>query len=273
MPELPEVETVRRHLEPLICRKRIVSAHLPENYQKTFSGITAAECTRRIKDQSIDLLSRRGKYLILELSSGFLTFHLRMTGRIFQSVPSESDWKYITAWFLLSDGSGLYFKDVRKFGRIVVSDSMEWLEEKLGIEPFSEELTPEYLQASFSTRKRSVKGALLDQSIIAGLGNIYADEVLFLSGLHPETPCGSVTGKQCTLLCKAIVKTLQTAIDLNGTTFQSFYFGEEETSGEFLSQLNVFGRTGLGCRVCKTPIVKTRVVQRGTHYCPRCQPN
>jgi formamidopyrimidine-DNA glycosylase len=272
MPELPEVETVRRHLEPLLLGRRFVSAHLPTDYQKALSGISAKECTTLIYGKTIQSLTRRGKYLILNLEDSHLTFHLRMTGRIFQTEPEEQEKKHITAWFTLSDNSHIYFKDVRKFGRILWSSDLKWLEEKLGVEPLSAEFTPEYLEAKLGEKKQRIKSALLDQSVVAGLGNIYVDEALHLAGLHPEQSCSGISRAKWLKLHSSIVVTIQAAIDLNGTTFQSFYFGEEETSGEFVSQLNVFGRTGKPCKTCHGLVVKTKVAQRGTHYCPVCQP-
>lgn len=271
MPELPEVEAVVRHLAPLLETKVCQGVSMPQEYQKALSGSSAAHISARIKGQEIVRVYRRAKYIVLELSSShYISIHLRMTGRLLLELEA-GDKKYVTAWFRFTDGSKLYFKDVRKFGRIKFHESLDELEAKLGPEPLSAEFTLSWLTKALNKKNRKMKSLLLDQAFIAGLGNIYVDEVLFLAGIHPETPSGSLSKESISKLHKGIKTIIAKAIEFNGTTFQSFYFGEEQ-SGEFVSYLKVFGRTGEPCRTCKTPIVKIRVAQRGTHLCPLCQP-
>lgn len=270
MPELPEVETVVNFLAPTLIGKTCSRISVPTNYHRALSGKSAVAFTKKIKDKKIIRVFRRAKYIILELSeSGYITIHLRMTGRLLDSALPE-DKKYITAWITFSDNTALYFKDVRKFGKIDFLPTLEPLENKLGPEPLSSELTVRWLKQKLANSGRRMKALLLDQSFVAGLGNIYVDEVLFKAGIHPEQTAATVSDKQITALHRAIRRTISDAIACNGTTFQSFYFGEEQ-SGEYVDFLQIFGREGKPCTSCKTEVIKLRVSGRGTHICPNCQ--
>lgn len=270
MPELPEVEAVVQHLAPILEGKVCSRVSMPASYTKALSGASAATVTRVITQQKIIRVFRRAKYILLEFTQGhYLTIHLRMTGRLlFELEPGDKN--YVTAWIHFTDGTTLYFKDVRKFGRLQLLDSLDPLEAKLGPEPLSAEFSVPWLRTALQRSSRKIKPLLLDQSFIAGLGNIYVDEVLFAAAIHPETAACTIPDSAVRLLQQAIRRTIKKAISFNGTTFQSFYFGEEQ-SGEFTSYLKVFGKEGTPCPRCGDTIIKTRVAQRGTHLCPTCQ--
>lgn len=209
--------------------------------------------------------------MVMHLSSGYLLIHLRMTGKLVYNLENESDLKYVSAKFTFEDESELYFKDVRKFGRIYFCKNLDWLEDKLGIEPLSDQFTPKWLQTQLQTKKRMMKPLLLDQSFIAGLGNIYVDEALWLAGIHPLTLSYNVPKKKGNILCFAIKDILSNAINQKGTTFLNFSFGNNNT-GNFKNELKIFGKENLPCPKCGNPIQKIKVAQRGTHFCKKCQP-
>ena len=270
MPELPEVETVVNHLVENITGKTILSLSSPNNYHKVFSGKSIGECNRFIQHQSIEKIYRRGKYILLSLSKGFISIHLRMTGKLLVNLHNSSELKYVSAQFHFDDDTSLHFMDVRKFGRIICSENLDYLENKLGIEPLSQHFTPHWLQSQLPTKNRQMKPLLLDQSFIVGLGNIYVDEALWLAEIHPNSISSNITQKNCEKLCKVIKQILLNAIQLNGTSFQSFSYGNNSL-GSYIDKLNIFGKNGLPCPRCHTLIQKIKVAQRGTHFCPKCQ--
>ena len=270
MPELPEVETVVRFIRPKIVGKTIKEVAPQNNYDKVFATHTAEQINSLIAGQSIIDVTRRGKYIVLNLDRGHLLIHLRMTGRLLLNLSEDDKLKHLTAIVHFKDNSSLYFKDYRKFGRLYYYDSMDYINNKLGIEPLSKSLTEEWLYMNLQNSKRQLKPLLLDQGFIAGLGNIYVDEALWYAKLHPQQIGLSVSKKKSKVLHSAIQRLLQTAIDNQGTTIINFYFGEGK-KGNFREQLQVFGRQDKNCSRCKTVIEKIRVAQRGTHFCPRCQ--
>jgi len=215
--------------------------------------------------------------LLVLTNNDTITIHLRMTGelRFFPSaaVPLYDD-PYLRARFSFTDGSRLDFSDVRKFGRITLTppDEFQRVSDALGIEPLESEFTPEALEKIFAGRKRAVKPLLLDQTVIAGLGNIYVDEALFLSGVHPQSNSAAVPPVNVKRLHRAIVDVLQGAIDNRGTTLRNYRTGIGD-EGENRPRLRVYGkRDGTPCVVCSTPLRRIVVGQRGTVYCPNCQP-
>jgi formamidopyrimidine-DNA glycosylase len=270
MPELPEVETVVRSLKPWITGKTIQSIKIKPGVKSTVQSHSPKTLERLLTGQKIHQIRRRAKYIILVLDHGFLTIHLRMTGRLIPERINPPDKKYVTAAFLFSDNTSLFFKDTRKFGRISYFSSLEPLENKLGVEPLSRAFSFDCLLSILKSRKRMIKPLLLDQKLVAGLGNIYCDEALWKAGIHPLTVSNRISRQKVKRLHQAIKSTLRSSIRHNGTTFQAFFFGSEE-SGSFFSKLKVFGREGLPCPQCKSSILKIRVAQRGTHICPRCQ--
>jgi formamidopyrimidine-DNA glycosylase len=262
MPELPEVETVVRYIRPNIVGKTIQSVIPQNNMPRQFNNL--------IVGKSILNVERRGKYVVLNLDNGFLLIHLRMTGRLLLNLTKDDKPKHITAIIQFTDKSSLYFKDYRKFGRLYYYKSLDYINQKLGIEPLSKDFTGDWLYKNFQNNKRQLKPLLLDQSFIAGLGNIYVDEALWFAKLHPQQISSSVSRKKSDMLHSTIQRLLQMAIDNQGTTIINFYFGEGKR-GNFREQLQVFGRQDKNCPRCESNIIKIRVAQRGTHICPRCQ--
>jgi|TARA_B100000315_G_scaffold36785_1_gene31399 formamidopyrimidine-DNA glycosylase len=270
MPELPEVETVVAFLSPALQGKFIRSIDLPNGYSKVIENGNLSSVINAVKGRKIVRLSRRGKYIIFELGQRFLVFHLRMTGKLLLHPLQKKFEKHLSFCIGFKDNSNLYFYDTRKFGRIYFSRTLEWLEEKLGIEPLSKEFNLSWMTQSLGQRKRMMKPLFLDQSYIAGLGNIYIDEILWKASIHPQSISNKIPEQSIPNLYKSIRSILQDAISYNGTTFINFSFGENRT-GEYKEKLNVFGKQGQSCPNCEGKIQKIRVGQRGTHICNHCQ--
>lgn len=273
MPELPEVETVRRTLYDKVVGKRIhrVEIITPRQIRYPDSDTFRAE----LEGAPFTDIHRRGKYLLFRLGPATLVCHLRMSGHLYVcSLDRERD-KHTHVVFHLEDGTELRYEDQRKFGGFhLLGPSGEGMPPglaKLGPEPFSPDFTPAYLAAALEGRRTTVKAALLNQSIVAGLGNIYVDEVLFGAQVHPERTAGSLSPAEVAEIHRHIVQVLSQAIDKRGTTF-SLYLDGEGNQGDMYDELQVFDRTGEPCPRCGTAIVKLAVAQRGTHVCPRCQP-
>ncbi|RMF09589.1 MAG: bifunctional DNA-formamidopyrimidine glycosylase/DNA-(apurinic or apyrimidinic site) lyase [Candidatus Neomarinimicrobiota bacterium] len=270
VPELPEVETVVRVIRPRIEGLRIRSIRRLNGTASLFNGATEAQLNRLVKNQRIRAVTRRGKYIVLELERGVLLIHLRMTGRLlFRKGPDDPE-RHFTARIDFQNQASLWFRDMRKFGRITYCSDRENWEGRLGPEPLSDQFTLDWLRGELKRRHRKMKALLLDQSFLAGLGNIYVDEVLWAARIHPETLSHRVSQSKAAALHRAIRSILQASIDHQGTTIINFAFGEGKT-GNFRSLLQVFGRTGKPCPRCGTAIKKVRVNQRGTHFCPVCQ--
>jgi formamidopyrimidine-DNA glycosylase len=269
MPELPEVEAVVRYLRPRLSGKTAVGLSLPPG-SRALAAPSRSAFDRAVAGQAVRTVGRRGKYLLLMLDRGAIGIHLRMTGHLRLGEPDPAEKKYVTARLKFSDKTVLCLKDTRKFGRIFYWSSTTELDRKLGVEPLSPEFTPARLQSLLLERSRKMKPLLLDQRLVAGLGNIYADEVLWQAEIHPAARSSSLPRKRIMKLHRAIRTILRNSIRMNGTTFSTFFFGDNR-SGRFHRYLKVFGRTGEPCRRCRTLIIKIRIAQRGTHICPRCQ--
>jgi formamidopyrimidine-DNA glycosylase len=292
MPELPEVETIRRGLEPVRGRS-IASATF--GLPRLILGSKAGELTRQLRGQRIDDVLRRGKYLVLKLDRDILIVHLGMTGQLTHAPAKAVEDprflrtvtgmqkplgvhpvdKHTHAILHLDDGSRVQFRDPRTFGKIIFIVGHEWEKNPririLGEEPLELKI-PAFLKKHFpSNSRRPVKALLLDQSFVAGVGNIYADEALFASGIHPKTLVASLQVAETTRLLNAVKTVLKKGIRYQGTTF-SDYRKPDGSSGDNYERLMVYGRGGRPCRSCGTPLVKIVVAQRGTVFCPRCQP-
>ncbi len=281
MPELPEVEIIRRELEPLLVGNRIVE--ISSRSQKVLRGDP-----QEILNREISSIQRRGKILILTLDDGKkIAIHLRLTGQLLlvdesgtitggghpaedMLLPLPSPSTRLTVRFTTGT---LYFNDQRRFGYFSVLQPGEEdpLLQKMGPEPLSSDLTPAYLEELYQKKKRTnVKAFLLDQENIAGIGNIYADETLFLSGINPRKKLGDIPKEYLPKFLQNIRHSLERGLQFGGVTYR-IYSDREEFERRKEEQLYVYGRTGKPCKVCKTPIEKTKVAGRGTHYCPRCQ--
>ena len=269
MPELPEVETIRRRLEPALAGRRIAALTVAD---ATVSAQPAAELRHLALGRCVAGLRRRGKYLIVDLDEGILVVHLRMTGQLLFERPATPRLSRFSIEF--DDGSFLHFFDVRRFGRLWALRDEAELEHffaELGVEPLSPGFSTSRLRALLEGRRAPLKAFLLDQRRIAGVGNIYADEALFRAGLHPLRRAGSVGARGAGRLRDALVETLELGIAQAGTSVDSFV-DPEGAPGSFQETLNVYQRTGEPCRRCGTPIERVVVGGRGTHFCPRCQP-
>jgi len=274
MPELPEVETVRRTLLDLIVGKTISTVIV--SWGKIIKKPNEVdEFQILLKGQTVENINRRGKFLLFQLSEFTLVSHLRMEGK-FRVFPAEEPVAPHThVRFLFEDGTELRYQDVRKFGTMHLFNKGEENEgpplAKLGPEPFSDEFTGDYLRKKLKNTNRKIKVVLLDQELVVGLGNIYVDEVLFRAKIHPETPASSLKPKQIKILAESITATLQEAVDLGGSTIRS-YVNSQGQIGTFQDIIKVYGRKGLECHNCGQPIEKIKVGGRGTSFCPVCQP-
>lgn len=270
MPELPEVETIRRALrnggrggESLIGR-RVVGSHLL--WERTLAEPDPSEFHERIFGQSIEDIGRRGKFLLLNLSPDTLLFHLRMSGDLVVEPQSEPPARHHRLMLDLDNGDRLAFNDTRKFGRAwLVSDPTSALGQ-LGPEPLDGDLTPAEFYQRLHARRRQLKPLLLDQTFIAGLGNIYTDEALHLARLHPQVISNTLSRAESDLLWSSIQQVLSEGIRRQGASIDWVYRG-----GDFQNHFNVYQRTGNPCPVCGTPIERILVGQRGTHFCSNCQ--
>lgn len=282
MPELPEVETVRRGLNQK-TRHTVISGGEVLLHRSLAYPISSWEFWGNITGTAIASWQRRGKYLLASLyysqtkaNAGFLGVHLRMSGQLLWVTPETPVGKHTRVRLFFINEGELRFVDQRTFGRLwwvppqtspeVIMTGLQ----KLGPEPLGETFTYQYLQQQLHKRRRPIKNALLDQEIVAGLGNIYADEVLFVAGIHPTTLCCDITSHACERLQQAIQTILQKAIDAGGTTFSSF-LNTEGVNGNYSGMAWVYGRTGEPCRCCQTPIERLKLAGRSSHFCPQCQ--
>ncbi|WP_019242879.1 MULTISPECIES: DNA-formamidopyrimidine glycosylase [Bacillus] len=273
MPELPEVETVRKTLEHLVVGKIIqdVVVQWPNIIKKP---VDHEQFSDALKGQEIEAIGRRGKFLIFYLTDLALVSHLRMEGKygVFSSdVPLE---KHTHVIFTFTDGTEMRYKDVRKFGTMhlfVKGDEMKQLPLKqLGPEPLSNDFSAEALKGQLEKTSRNIKAVILDQKTVVGVGNIYVDEALFRSQIHPARIASSLSDEEVNKLVEEIKATLSEAIEQGGSTIRS-YINSQGQIGMFQQQLLVYSRNGEECKNCGTPIDKIKVAGRGTHYCPNCQ--
>jgi len=264
MPELPEVETIARALKPELVGKTILAANLC--WARTLAIPTPTQFKKQIAGQKILDVSRRAKYLIIHLETYSFLVHLRMSGDLVIRAGKIKPEKHDRLLLHLSDQNTLAFNDTRKFGRVWLTDQPQRILGKLGPEPLEKDFTAHWLFKNLQTRKRFLKPLLLDQTFLAGLGNIYTDECLHLAQLHPQAASNNVTQEQAGALHKAIRSVLKEGILRNGASIDWVYRG-----GEYQNYFRVYGREGSPCSVCGTAIKKFTVGQRGTHICPNCQ--
>lgn len=274
MPEMPEVEIIRRYLDKQLTGKRISAFEslLPRQIQFPEPG----EFEQMICGQEITAMGRRGKYLLMHLESGTeVVFHLRMTGSlVYVPLGEHFEHSHIRQIFYLADGARLYFADIRTFGTICAlqageTELVKGLAE-MGPEPLSPEFTPAYLQQEAQGRRMPVKNFLLDQRRVGGIGNIYADEALFLAKVHPRREAGSLTAEEWQHLHAAVNCVIAAGIEDGGTTFRDYRNGEGG-KGSHQEHLYVYNRRGEPCRECGVLVEYMKLGGRGTHYCPMCQ--
>lgn len=281
MPELPEVETVRRGLNQVTLEQEIQGGDvlLARTIAHPFY---VGEFLAPLQNTTITEWHRRGKYLLAELTrlsrgdAGWLGVHLRMTGQLLWLDQQEPLHKHTRVRLFFPDSRELRFVDQRTFGQMwwvpasVAPESIITGLKRLGPEPFSADFSTEYLGLKLQNRQSSIKTALLDQMLVAGVGNIYADEALFLSGIRPQTVCSALNLEQIERIRTSIIQVLQTSIEVGGTTFSDF-LSVMGVNGNYGSVAWVYGRRGEACRVCGSAIERLKLAGRSSHFCPKCQ--
>ena len=276
MPELPEVETVRRGLQSLLIDRLIEDVQVLR--KESIAYPRPEEFAAKLKGHRFKNFSRRGKYLIIGLDKGAgFACHLRMSGRLICLNQTTKPGAFLRVRIILDKGKELRFEDMRVFGRLWYVPKGKQFEDvipalaSLGVEPLSG-LSAKYLQESFAFRNQCVKGALLDQSVIAGIGNIYADEALFLSGINPQIPAKRLKAKDLERLAEQIQLVLGRAIEMGGSTLRD-YKDAYGVNGNYQTDSWVYGRKGKICRVCqKGDIQSVKLAGRTAHFCSQCQP-
>jgi len=272
VPELPEVETVRRTLETLVVGK--VIRDIDVFFDRMIRTHKVSEFQKILEQRTIQSIDRYGKYLLFNLDDMVLISHLRMEGKYFVKHLDEPKNKHEHVIFYFQDGETLRYHDTRKFGTFDLIKKEDLYKDspltKLGIEPTSKDLTVTYLQQKLAHKTIFVKPALLDQTIICGLGNIYVDEVLFHSKLSPLTRCDQLTKKDLERIIAACKVVIDKATALGGSSIRS-YTSSLGVTGRFQNELMVHTKQGESCEICSTEIIKIRVGGRGTYYCPTCQ--
>ena len=270
MPELPEVETIRRGLisgsdgVPSLVHQRITSVDL--FWPKTVASPDPLQFIQGLQQREIVNLSRRGKFLLINLDHGTLIFHLRMSGDLRMQPAGEPTQKHDRLQLNFNSGWKLVFNDTRKFGRAWLTEDPQKVLSGIGPEPLDSDLTPDKFYAMLQVRSRQIKPLLMDQRFLAGLGNIYTDEALFSAGIHPLRRSDTLTQPEAERLLAAIREVLQQGILAKGASIDWVYRG-----GDFQNHFQVYKRTGSPCPRCGTPIQRIVVGQRSTHFCPVCQ--
>jgi len=268
MPELPEVETIRNELSPWVVGQSFTEITILD--AKLVYGGSVEEVRRGLIEKKIESLERRGKYLIFHLSNGrSLIMHLRMTGSLLLN-PRDVD-RYARAVFHLSNGHRLVFNDRRRLGLIWLVDDTRAVVGKLGPEPLDESFTPDILEQRLSRHHIPVKAALLDQCIIAGIGNMYADEALFAARIHPLRKTDDLSLEEVQTLHNCIRRVLGAAIGSKGASVDTYVRPEGEL-GTAHFDFKVAHKGGEPCPICGSTIERVLVQNRGTYFCPRCQP-
>ena len=281
MPELPEVETVRKGLEKLL--KNFYIQRIEVLKERSIASIGGSRSfIDNIKSSYLGNWERRGKYLIGSLQSqnkiskGYLVVHLRMTGQFILLEKHINPCAHTRVRFFEKNGKELRFIDIRNFGQMWYVPSSKSVSEvvsgikRLGPEPFSEAFNSSYLEKYLKKRTRSIKSSLLDQETVAGVGNIYADEALFDACINPKTESRNLKSSELKRLCKSLVKILNISIGEGGTTFSDFR-DLEGTNGKYGGQALVYRRGGKSCKKCGEKIVREKLCGRSTHWCPNCQ--
>ncbi|MCU0242354.1 MAG: bifunctional DNA-formamidopyrimidine glycosylase/DNA-(apurinic or apyrimidinic site) lyase [Vicinamibacteria bacterium] len=274
MPELPEVETTVRQIRPQILGRTISSSAV--SWARTLVDGRPADLDAAVRSARIDGVRRRAKLIVIDVERrdqkrGHVVIHLRMTGRLLVMNVSDERSRWERARFLLDNGTALTFVDPRKFGRVWWTEDLPKLTGALGPEPLGRVFTPQWLIRELRSRRRRLKPLLLDQTFLAGLGNIYVDESLHRARLHPRLVSDRVSLDGARRLHAAIRATLQAAIRREGSSFDTFYRTPDGRRGSYQDHFRVYGRAGEACPACGGRVHRILVGQRGTHFCPRCQ--
>ena len=273
MPEMPEVEIIRRYLDTQVAGKTIMNLDIRLPRMIKWPNVEGFRAL--VTGRTTTSMNRRGKYLLMELDNDSkVVFHLRMTGRLVYEPTGETSDHHARVIFHLQDGASLVYGDTRTLGMIhgLKPQELGMLKglAEMGPEPLSAEFTAEYLYKTANQRKVAIKSFLLNQKYIGGIGNIYADEALFLAGIHPLRPANSLSQAECSRLWESVNKVIAAGIADGGTTFRDYQNGEGG-KGSHQEHLYVYGRKGAPCRNCGAVIERITVGGRGTHFCPKCQ--
>jgi formamidopyrimidine-DNA glycosylase len=270
MPELPEVETTRRGIEPHILDHSVKAVIVR---QPKLRWPVTAGLENILSEKKLSAVKRRGKYLLLEFDQGHLLIHLGMSGnlRVLDKLSAPAKHDHVDIQF--DSGHCLRFTDPRRFGAVLWIDGpvdQYPLLEKLGPEPLSEDFTAQHLFDASRKRKMPIKNFIMDQAVVVGVGNIYANEALYIAGIRPDRQAGSVSLKRYKKLTNAITETLERAIEQGGSSIRDF-LGNEGKPGYFQQSLQVYSRGGLPCYRCARNLVEVKIVQRQSVYCMTCQ--
>lgn len=270
MPELPEVETVVRGLRDKLVGRTIINMWY--DWDNTLRGLPAADFAARIAGQKITAMTRRAKYIVMPMSHDILMVHLKMTGRLYVAdVDNTNDAdRWVHVKFGLDNGQELRFSDSRKFGRVYLTPTVEAVTGDLGPEPLEDKFTEAVFRERLRGRSKTIKALLLDQTFVAGTGNIYADEALHRAKIHPLRKSETLTDTDIAALYTSLRAALAAGIDYEGASIH-WYRKPDGSEGRSQEHFWVYGRAGEPCHSCGTRIEKIRVAQRGTHFCPVCQ--
>jgi formamidopyrimidine-DNA glycosylase len=269
VPELPEVETVVRDLRPQLVGRRLCAIRVGK---KALRQAWASGWTKRLTGRDVRTVRRRGKWLLIDLDAGLLVVHLGMTGQLTVAPADHPQADHTHFVADLDDGRQLRFRDIRRFGSVTLWGDADTfasaLDGRLGPEPF--DLPAEHFRAALADTRRCLKAVLLDQRVVAGVGNIYADESLFEAKLPPGRLGRDATPAEADRLRRAIITVLNRAIERRGSSIRN-YVGGSGLRGSYQEEFRAYGRTGQPCPRCRTPIERQRLAGRSTHYCPKCQ--
>ncbi|HMF27939.1 MAG TPA: bifunctional DNA-formamidopyrimidine glycosylase/DNA-(apurinic or apyrimidinic site) lyase [Candidatus Cybelea sp.] len=271
MPELPEVETVVRDLRPCLVGRRVTALRVGK---KSLRRKWSAAWKKQIVGRCVQAIERRGKWILLDLDGPWLLVHLGMTGQFVVAAADEPRQNHTHLVFTLEGGGHeLRFRDIRRFGSAAYHPTRADIDaylakQRLGPEPF--DVDPQYWRGALAKTRRNLKAILLDQRVVAGVGNIYADESCFEARLHPTTLGCDLTSRQANRLRESVQTVLHRAIDRRGSSIRN-YIGGSGLMGQYQEEFRVYGRTGEPCLRCRTPIERIVLAGRATHFCPQCQ--
>jgi len=271
MPELPEVEMVVRGLRPDVIRRTFSGAEV--HWPKEIAVHTPEAFAARLAGQRVESLDRRGKYIAFRLSDDYLLVHLKMTGRLYVARPGETvggDDRWVRVSLPMDDGRELRFSDARKFGRMFLTEQIETVTGTLGPEPLDESFTLEAFRALIARRGGLIKPLLLNQTFVAGVGNIYADEALWRAQIDPRRKASTLKPDEVAALYASIQAALRDGITYEGASI-NWYRKPDGSTGDSQDHFNVYDREGEPCNRCGASIRKIWLAQRGTHFCPQCQ--
>jgi formamidopyrimidine-DNA glycosylase len=271
MPELPEVETIRRDLEPLLVGRTLKRVRVHTGAERLAITHSPRALERELAGRRVESLQRHGKYLVARLDDGrSWVLHLRMTGSLVHTFLDAPAHRFERARVDLDDGSSLRLNDMRKFATWHLVDEAREAMPRTGPDALSEECSVAWLRAALGRRSIAVKAALLDQHVLAGVGNIYADEACWLARIDPRTPAASLSAQKVRRLHEGLLQTLNDSLGNRGSSFSDYFDGLGAT-GLHQVRVHVFRRDGQPCERCGHEIIKLRLAGRGTHLCPKCQ--